>query len=72
MSISAALRCQSFILLTVSSQSCHYARLSGPRLPNSSVFKSRLVVQLLELPIEAEKVHCCEIHRKKKKMEEKK
>lgn len=53
-----------FYFLTVSSQSCHYARLSGPCLPNSSVFKCRLVVQLLELPIEAEKVHCCEIHKK--------
>lgn len=54
-----------FIFLTIiSSQSRHYTRLSGPRLSNSSILKSRLVVQLPKLPIEAEKVHGCEKHKK--------
>lgn len=53
----------SFCFLTISSQCSHYAQLSGPRLSSSPIFERRLVVQLLELPIEAEKVHCCEIHK---------
>lgn len=62
---------QILLLLTISSQSCHHARLSGPHFSDCAVFKSQLVVQLLELPVEAKEVHRCGKGNKQNKKKQK-